>query len=493
MFRPLGDFGTRVVSLPSETVTLAGSGLVFNNTYGAAVTTAYRSAAIAAENAFQTRFTGALTVNVDFELQPLSAGFVSQSSFPTVTVSYASFVGALQAHATTGDDMLAVASLPTSDPTMGLGITLPPAEARLLGLSIFTPAIDDTVLLNSKSGFTFGQDAIGAIEHELSEGVFGRISSLGQFATWEPMDLFRFTATGARDYTGGADGVTVFFGVDAGHVTALALHNSISASGSNDGQDLADWASSVHGDAFGLQGPSAPGTLSATDLRVLDILGLTPRSAAGPTGANDSLVGSTGGGDTIDGLAGNDTIVAGGPASNYLRGGDGDDSLLGGSGFDDINGNKGDDTIDGGSGGSDWLVGGQGNDSITAHNSGNLVYGNLGNDTLHGGSGRDVVRGGQGDDSITAGSGDQFLSGDRGNDTIMAGAGHDTIHSSQDAGIDRVLNYNTVLDVVQLDPGTTYTVSQVGADTVIDMGAGNQVILVGVQLSTLPSGWIFEG
>jgi hypothetical protein len=39
-------------------------------------------------------------------------------------------------------------------------------------------------------------------------------------------------------------------------------------------------------------------------------------------------------------------------------------------------------------------------------------------------------------------------------------------------------------------------VSQVGADTVINMvGApgNNQVILVGVQMSALTPGWIFEG
>jgi hypothetical protein len=34
-------------------------------------------------------------------------------------------------------------------------------------------------------------------------------------------------------------------------------------------------------------------------------------------------------------------------------------------------------------------------------------------------------------------------------------------------------------------------VSQVGADTVIDMGAGNQMMLVGVQMSSLTPGWIF--
>jgi hypothetical protein len=44
---------------------------------------------------------------------------------------------------------------------------------------------------------------------------------------------------------------------------------------------------------------------------------------------------------------------------------------------------------------------------------------------------------------------------------------------------------------VQLDPGTTYTTSQVGADTVVDMGAGDQLVLQNVQLNSLPAGWIF--
>ncbi len=44
---------------------------------------------------------------------------------------------------------------------------------------------------------------------------------------------------------------------------------------------------------------------------------------------------------------------------------------------------------------------------------------------------------------------------------------------------------------MQLDPGTTYTLSQAGADTVVDMGGGNQLILQNVLLSSLPSGWIY--
>jgi hypothetical protein len=37
----------------------------------------------------------------------------------------------------------------------------------------------------------------------------------------------------------------------------------------------------------------------------------------------------------------------------------------------------------------------------------------------------------------------------------------------------------------------TYSLRQGGADTVTDMGGGHQIVLVTVQLSTLPSAWIF--
>ena len=205
---------------------------------------------------------------------------------------------------------------------------------------------------------------------------------------------------------------------------------------------------------------------------------------------NNSLAGG-GGNDTIMGGQGADTITD--PTGHhYLRGEDGNDSVLGGSGFDDINGNAGNDTIDGGSGGSDWLVGGKDNDQITAHTGQNLLYGNLGNDTLIAGSGGDVLRGGQGDDSIAGGAGNDWISGDRGNDTLSGGAGADTFHTFSGAGVDRVLDFHVGEgDKVQVDAGTTYAVNQVGADTVVDMGGGDQLILVGVQKASLGAGWIF--
>jgi Ca2+-binding RTX toxin-like protein len=191
---------------------------------------------------------------------------------------------------------------------------------------------------------------------------------------------------------------------------------------------------------------------------------------------------------------GNDTIVSA-ALKDYLRGDEGDDSISGNSGFDDSNGNMGNDTIHG-NGGDDYSVGGKDNDLLFGDDGVDIVWGNLGNDTCDGGTGDDQVRGGQGDDSVSGGDGNDFVSGDRGSDTISGGAGADLFHGSQDAGIDRVLDFHLAEgDRVMLDPGTTYTLSQVGADTVIDMGAingqPNQMILVGVQLSTLTPGWIF--
>ena len=607
------------MTLATEAVTLAGSGLVFINSYDSSVSDAYRSAVLTAENFLQSHFTNPTTVSVEFLFQPLGAGSSASNSFGTVSVSYAAFAAALRTNATTADDQLAVNGLPATDPSRGAGFAIPASEARILGLAAQTNKIDDTVTLNSNLGFTFGQDAVGAIQHEITEGVFGRISSLGFEGTrWNPLDLFRFTANGQRDLTGGSDGIATFFGVDSNHVSALAYHNAISATGVFDGQDLGDW-DHTRGDAFGPGGPNSPGAISAVDLQVLDVLGwnATPFVAAaddfasslsdaarpfgvltvggsatgvlqqagdhdwfavqltGGTTYTINLSGRTGGGGTladsflrlhdafgtvlasnddivdgtnpdsrivftapaggtyyvdaggfVDGYAGsyrvsvsqtgggaaasgqvingaaggdtiqapesNDTISGGSGGANYLRGNGGDDSIIGGALFDDINGNKGDDTIDGGSGGGDWLVGGQGSDLITAHTGDGLLYGNLGNDTLIGGSGNEIIRGGQGDDSLSGGPGNDFISGDRGNDTESGGPGADIFHTSSGAGLDRVLDFHLAEgDRVQLDPGTTFTVSQVGADTVIDLGAGDQLILVGVQMSTLTNGWIF--
>ena len=220
---------------------------------------------------------------------------------------------------------------------------------------------------------------------------------------------------------------------------------------------------------------------------------------------NDSISG-LGGNDIIEAGSGNNTVYGGsgsdyitvtGSGSNYLRGDvdnatdGGNDNIVGGGGFDDINGNMGNDTLSGGDG-TDWVVGGKDNDSLSGGADYDLVYGNLGNDTCNGDDGDDIVRGGQGNDIVNGGAGNDYVSGDKGDDTMTGGAGADIFHSFGDAGIDRVTDFSLAQgDRVQLDPGTVFTLSQVGADTVINMTGGGQMTLVGIQLSALTPGWIF--
>ena len=213
-------------------------------------------------------------------------------------------------------------------------------------------------------------------------------------------------------------------------------------------------------------------------------------------GGDDSITG-TSESDTLWGGAGNDTIDGGGSPSDvasggdYLRGGEGADVIRGGAGAEDINGNQGNDTVHGGAG-DDWVVGGKDDDLLYGDEGVDIVYGNLGNDTCDGDGGNDLIRGGQGDDSLSGGAGDDWLSGDRGDDTLSGGAGADVFHSFGAAGLDRVTDFNLAEgDRVQLDPGTTYTVSQSGADVVIDMAGGGQMLLVGVSMASLTGAWIF--
>jgi Ca2+-binding RTX toxin-like protein len=203
----------------------------------------------------------------------------------------------------------------------------------------------------------------------------------------------------------------------------------------------------------------------------------------------DNIIGDAGA-NRLFGGAGTDTIQ-GGDGANYLRGDDGSDSLLGGSGFDDINGNVGEDTGSGGAG-DDWVVGGKDRDALSGDSGNDLVYGNLGSDTCDGGAGADTVRGGQEDDLVRGGAGDDYVSGDRGADTMTGGAGADIFHSFGVADLDRVTDFSLAEgDRVQLDPGTQHTLAQVGADTVISMTGGGQLILVGVQASALTGAWLF--
>lgn len=220
------------------------------------------------------------------------------------------------------------------------------------------------------------------------------------------------------------------------------------------------------------------------------------------TGSNfDDLLRAYAGDDIMKGGAGNDSLfggegadtIEGGDGRSYLRGEDGADILVGGNDFDDMNGNQGDDTLHGGVGG-DWVVGGKGDDQLYGDDSDDLVLGNLGWDSLSGGTGNDTLRGGQDNDLLQGGDGNDWLSGDRGFDVLYGGRGADTFFFFPGAELDRILDFNAAEgDRIQLQLGTIYTVEQIGADVLVRSGALDQLVLVGVRLSDLPAGWLFEG
>ncbi|THD74463.1 MAG: calcium-binding protein [Phenylobacterium sp.] len=470
------------MTLPTETVTQAGSGLTFINNYDSSVSDAYRGAILTAEHFLESHFTNQVTITVDFTLAALDGNAAAQNSFEFQTFSYTQFVTALKAHATSADDLLAVNGLPATDPSNGAGFAVPIGEAVALGLLPQTNDGEVDVTLNSTLPWTFGQDAVGAIEHELTEGGFGRIASLGiqNPGDWAPLDLFRFTAAGVRDFTGGSDGVRTFFGLDSTHVTSLQFHSAVNAAGVFDGEDLGDWENNVHGDAFGPGGPGSPGVVSATDLRVVDILGW---NTATFTPAPDEFASSFGdtshpfGQLTVGHSATGDLQFAGDrdlfqvqliAGDTYTitetgqHGGEGTladpflrlDNIVGATvEFNDDIGAQGSNpdsslvftpTVSGtyyveagafadGYAGSYTVavaqtgtapVPGDGNDSIQATASMPDVETGAGNDTIVGlATANDYLRGGAGDDSIQGGASFDDINGNLGNDTIDGGSG----------------------------------------------------------------------
>ena len=196
------------------------------------------------------------------------------------------------------------------------------------------------------------------------------------------------------------------------------------------------------------------------------------------------------GADTFLGGAGRDSF-AGLWGQDFVRGGEGDDVLVGGDSFDDLHGNQGADTLSGEADG-DWVVGGKGDDRLSGDAGDDVVLGNIGHDLCDGGEGNDTVRGGQDGDRVMGRAGDDWLSGDRGADTLSGGPGADIFHVFADAGLDRVTDFSaTEGDRIQLEPGASYSVAQSGADTVVTLAGGAQMVLVGVAMSSLTGQWIF--
>jgi Ca2+-binding RTX toxin-like protein len=171
--------------------------------------------------------------------------------------------------------------------------------------------------------------------------------------------------------------------------------------------------------------PASAATTATFSNGVLTVFGdsadnsiVISRDAAGRILVNGGAVAATGGTPTVAntaliqvfGLAGSDQIALneanGALPAARMFGGDGNDTLTGGSGADQLFGQAGNDTLLG-KGGTDLLFGGAGNDTLTGGDADDQVFGQAGNDRMiwNPGDDTDLNEGGNDVDTVEVNGG----------------------------------------------------------------------------------------
>jgi len=274
----------------TQSVAFSGSGVVFNNIYTGNVSQAYENCIITAEQTLASTWTNSVTVTEEFDAQAEGRnGELASNEFWVYDVSYATLKSALTSLASEESNntylQQAVAHLPGTDPSGGAGFELSLAYARMLGLTAQTESYDDEVVLNTSYNWSYGQDVINTVEHEISEGGMGRVGGLGdQNSSWSIMDLFRYNSSGQADYTDGRDGQMTYFSYNGGATLSssagLTFNNEYSGNTRVNSGDTADF---IQQDVFGTGNTGETNTLSQTDLEIMDALGWNP------TGSTNSV------------------------------------------------------------------------------------------------------------------------------------------------------------------------------------------------------------
>ena len=293
--------------------------LQLNITYGSGVTSQsaafqaqFATAANAAVQFFEHTFTNNVAVNISLDYAALGGNAIASNSFSLQGFyPYATVRAALASHvaSSNADDAVSIANLPLADPGNATkGYVLTNAQATALGIGNFSgqgTAVDDMLTVNSNLTFNFDPnnrnaagnfDLIGVLEHEISEGVFGRIQNENADSNLSNsvLDLFRYTAAGngTRTYVPGNDG---WFSIDGTH-NLERFNNTGAQSG-----DLADWYPAITGDSFGNGSTGIASLVTPTDLRVLDVIGWTRAPATvmdfNGDGVSDILFTNTATGD----------------------------------------------------------------------------------------------------------------------------------------------------------------------------------------------------
>ena len=247
--------------ISNDTVSYAGSKITFSNSYTSNVSAAYHNCVIEAEESLIANLTCsvAITINENFDFAPVSGTNLATNNDGKVyaEVSYTDLEEELAYRATSQNDKTAIKNLPSTDPSQGQSFYLPGAYAQMLGFTLADSNIDNVTLSNAYA-WSYGQDVIATLEHEITENGMGRIGALainpqgamiysdGSVAStfWAPMDLFRYQSDGKTpDYSGGKDGQPTYFSIGDGKISADNFNNPLDKTDNkNNGGDLADYA-----------------------------------------------------------------------------------------------------------------------------------------------------------------------------------------------------------------------------------------------------------
>ena len=233
-----------------------------------------QSAINAAIQVYQTNFSDSVTVTILFKQMTSGLG---QSSTYYNDVSYSSFISALQSRAATTNDTTALANLPTGSYNPVNGHTLirsTLAHLRAMGfpnMNLPSGYYDSTISINfslcNLDRVTINPskyDLMAVAMHEMDE-VLGTSSALSSETEARAADLFRYSSTGARNFTTSGD--DAYFSLDG--VNRLAQYNQNSSGDYGDWWSLGTHTPRVQ-DAFGTAGVVLN---LGVELVVLDVIG----------------------------------------------------------------------------------------------------------------------------------------------------------------------------------------------------------------------------
>ena len=171
---------------------------------------------------FDGMYKDPITVNINVDLST-STAFLGES-YPAYSgnLSYSTVRSDYLAHAVSPDQITAANNnWPTTDPYSNDDWFVPRPEAKALGIiGANDSASDGLILFSTAYAYSYDPyqravsgetDFIGVAEHEIAH-VLGRVSLLGGTdtggkASYDPSDLYRYTANGVRNNSSSAAGV----------------------------------------------------------------------------------------------------------------------------------------------------------------------------------------------------------------------------------------------------------------------------------------------